>query len=55
MICLRLTPKFHVHFGPAKRYGFVRARAHYRNLNEWGYLGKRITIWWSSVDREEHF
>lgn len=56
MICFRLTPRFHVHWHvPAKRRGFVKTRAHFRRLNDWGWLGARITLWWSNVDRSRHW
>jgi hypothetical protein len=54
MFCHRLTPRFHLHrHVPAKRLGFVKART--PRVNDWGYLGRRWSIWWSSVDRAEHW
>ncbi len=54
MFCYRLTPRFHLHWHvPAKRLGFVKART--PRCNDWGWLGRRITLWWSSVDRSRHW
>lgn len=54
--CLRVTEKLHIHIHwrpKAKRLGFVRATT--PRVNDWGYLGRRISVWWSSVPRCQHW
>lgn len=54
MFCLRITPRFHFHWHvKARRLGFVKART--PRVNDWGWMGARISLWWSSVARSRHW
>ena len=55
MKCLVVNPKFHIHLHrPAKRIGFHNVKATFKELHEWVYLGKRVTIRWSNHGRLPH-